>query len=357
MLRLLYLPEESVTEAWHSVRSTLGILRAALCLGCTHIVNGCVEYLEAVPWEEAEEDEILEVIPSLGPRAEPVLARLQPVEPIVRNRVFLSALRLATSRNPCEPKSTAQEQLDYMLTDDDDLPLVKPDGQIKVEIQKCMDDLFVRFSDGLSSTLRKPEDSFEASEVQLLGDLADLVWACRVLPKLDMMKGFVHEWYTVSDEVLRLVGYERLASCAGVMKLKVIEVAARVLEAVAYGTVILPAPKRLRLVKTWLPFVRKTKPELDVEADGEKEGEKENQGVCKMDAELCQSIESAFVSLVLALPSGDQADILADWLKDDQVRFPDLSEAFEVWCYRSKKAKRRLSLGLSGSATGTALSH
>jgi hypothetical protein len=65
-----------------------------------------------------------------------------------------------------------------------------------------------------------------------------------------------------------------------------------------------------------------------------------------MDEDLCQSIEGAIISLVLALPSNDQADILADWMEADQVSYPDLSEAFEVWCYRTKSAKRRLAEGL-----------
>jgi hypothetical protein len=62
-----------------------------------------------------------------------------------------------------------------------------------------------------------------------------------------------------------------------------------------------------------------------------------------MDADLCQNIESAMVSMILALPSGDQSDILSEWmLNADQFRYPDLTEAFEMWCYRSKTAIRRL---------------
>ena len=35
---------------------------------------------------------------------------------------------------------------------------------------------------------------------------------------------------------------------------------------------------------------------------------------------------------------------------------PDLSEAFEVWCYRTKSAKRRLVEGLDGHGDGAASS-
>nr|DAD48363.1 TPA_asm: hypothetical protein HUJ06_018300 [Nelumbo nucifera] len=117
-------------------------------------------------------------------------------------------------------------------------------------------------------------------------------------------------------------------------QLKVIEVAAKVLEAIAYGNVILPAAKRLQVVKLWLPFVRGINliwwktiiPPITV------------------DGELWQSLESAFVSIILALPSGDQAEILSEWLGCEYIQYPDLTEAFEVWCYRSKVAKRRFTL-------------
>lgn len=50
----------------------------------------------------------------------------------------------------------------------------------------------------------------------------------------------------------------------------------------------------------------------------------------KMSEDLCQCIERAIVSLVSALSSNDQAEILADWIIAEQVKYPDLSEAFEI---------------------------
>ncbi|KAK9290802.1 hypothetical protein L1049_008980 [Liquidambar formosana] len=93
------------------------------------------------------------------------------------------------------------------------------------------------------------------------------------------------------------------------------------------------------MVKVWLPFVRDTKPSINsVTTDGE------NALAFKFYGELWQSLESAFVSIILALSSGDQAEILTDWLGNVHIQFPDLNGAFEVWCYWSKVAKRRLSL-------------
>ena len=75
---------------------------------------------------------------------------------------------------------------------------------------------------------------------------------------------------------------------------------------------------------------------------------------CKIDGEIWQALESSFVSIILALPSSDQAEILTEWLSKNGV-YPDLTEAFEVWCYRSKVAKRRLGL-VGGEDDGKGMS-
>ncbi|KDP36110.1 hypothetical protein JCGZ_08754 [Jatropha curcas] len=161
-------------------------------------------------------------------------------------------------------------------------------------------------------------------------------WASQIVSKLEIMFEFVYSWVDSSDKILQVVEQACTAVEIIEIKLKVIEVAAKVLESKGYGTVILPTAKRHHMVKVWLPFVRVTKPFIDsVTTNYEDTG-------LKIDAEQWQSLESSFVSIVLALPSGDQAEILTEWLGNEHIRYPDFTEAFEVWCYRSKVAKRRL---------------
>jgi hypothetical protein len=47
------------------VNNALGMLRVATKLGCDAIVSKCAQYLEAVPWEENEEEEILKTLPGI----------------------------------------------------------------------------------------------------------------------------------------------------------------------------------------------------------------------------------------------------------------------------------------------------
>lgn len=332
LVKSLYLTEASLLNSWDSVRSTLGVLQVAVALRCKSIVKSCIHYLEAVPWEDNEECEILKVVSRLGSMAMPILARIQPVDLVATRRVFISAIRFATSIDgPCPPlgdevRTSAQEQVEYMLTDDEDVPLVTVDDEVKLETKAGMSKAFSSFERVLSE--------FE-SEGIILQSLSNLEWLCSIVLKMGLMSDFVSKWIDISEKALHII--EKDESSMWGSKVKLIQVTSKVLDAVGYGNVILPAPRRVKLLKTWFPFVRKVKPILDSMITEDAEFGH------KMEEDMWQSVEGAMVSLVSALPSNDQAEILAEWMNGaEQLRYPDLSEVFEVWCFRSKSAKRRL---------------
>lgn len=326
-----------------SVKNALGILRAAVELGCPEIVSTCVDYLEAVPWEESEEEEILKIIPGMGSQAEPILARLQPVNSSAVVKIFVSAIRFATSSPPFsmnDLKTSAQEQLEYMLTEDDDTPLLTADDAIKTEAKQCVDRLLTRFVNLIDSLLGDAE--VEKMELTLPTFLSDLSWASQIVTKLEISSNFVLTWVDTSARILEVTA----KSLQLKIQSKVVEVVAKVMEVIGYGTVILPTLKRVGMVKLWLPFVRDVRFSVDSVASDDESGL-----MLKSDGELWQSLESAFVSIILTLPSSDQAEILTEWLEDKQIQYPDLTEAFEVWCYRSKVARRRLALADGNNQT------
>ncbi|XP_057519357.1 BTB/POZ domain-containing protein At3g05675 isoform X2 [Amaranthus tricolor] len=343
LLRLLYVASDSlISESWHGVRNTLGILQVAVDLGCPRIVSSAVEYIEAVPWEEAEEEEILRTIPAIGPIANPILARLQPVDQGAIWRIFVSAIRFATSSPPLSQrdlKFSVQEQLEYMLAEDDDAPLVKLCDEVKLEARECIERLLTRFSALLESLSNERESTIEGEEFELVYVyVSDLSWACQICSKLEIMREMVKSWSETSDTIVKLIEKASSKTDTLKLKLKVIEVVAKVLEAIGYGNVVLPTPKRLEMVKVWLPFARVTKPMVDMTTPDTEEDNSRPKIVC----EVWQTLESALVSIILALPAGDQAEILTEWLDNQHIIYPDLTEAFEVWCHRSKVARKRL---------------
>lgn len=344
LLKCLYLPAASLLDSWDSVRSALGVLQVAAALRCESIVQSCIQFLEATPWEDGEQDEIVVVVSRLGPTAMPILARIQPVDLVATRSVFISAIRFATSIDgPFPPfgdelRTSAQEQVEYMLGDDEDMSLITTDNEVKLEIGIGLSKKFSLFERELPSLLES--DMCKVAEGNVVQILSDLDWMCNILLKMGLMDDFVSKWIEISEKALQIIEDKKLEYVMWGLKVKLIEVTSKVLDAVGYGNVILPAPRRVQLLKSWLPFLRKLKPILDLMTN------KDTDFRYKMDDDLSQSIEGAIVSLVSALPANDQADILGDWMNTGQLRYPDLSEAFEIWCFRSKSAKRRLVGGL-----------
>ncbi|KAK8969024.1 BTB/POZ domain-containing protein [Platanthera guangdongensis] len=320
------------------------LLTAGVRPACT----SCVRYLEAVPWDEKEEEEILKIVPALGDSATAILARIQPVDPNATKNVLISAIHFATSAERSFPpfvagelKISAQEQVEYMLLEDNNACYVTVDEEVRSEARTGLGKLLANLEAELSAIP-------VVSEQRVVRCLTDLEWMCSILTKMDMMSDFVASWAEISDRVLAVVEDDKYSSGLWEVKVKVIELVGKALDAVGYGSVVLPAASRVRFVTTWLPYLRKMKPMLDSMSEGDESF------AHKLDGDLCQNIEGAIVSLILALPGGDQADILGEWMqRTEELKFPDLSEAFEIWCYRTKTAKRRLLLGLNGMGNPT----
>jgi len=352
MLKLMYLPRESVIDSFDSVKSAVGVLRASNSLGCELVTKSCIEYIEAASWDEKEEEEILEVARTLGSKAVSLLARLQaPSADTVKN-VFISAIRFATCmESPFPPflddlKTSAQEQIDFMIHEDDDTALVTTDEDVKSVVQEGLRKLLGALRTALDLLCTEFDQSPDQAEQRILCSLADIDWIANLLAKIEMMHDFVSCWSEISDYVLSVVQDKKYISGLWAVKAKLIEVTGKALDAVGYGSVVLPSSSRVHILKTWLPYIQMTKRFLDENS--------KNETSLQMDSDLSQNIESAIVSIVLALPSDDQADILSEWMKQaEQFRYPDLTEAFEVWCYRSKTAKRRLAGGLNGGSNPT----
>lgn len=344
VLKLLYLPSESILESFGSVKSAVGVLRASTTLRCEHITRLCIEYLESASWDEKEEEEILEAARSLGSEGVPLLARLQaPSTDTVKN-VFVSAMRFATSlESPFPPflgdlTTSAQEQIDFMLHEGDDPALVTMDEDVRSVVREGLTKLLSTLRAGLDLLASEFDELPEQAEQRIMRSLVDIDWMATVLTKIEMMNEFVSGWSEISCLVISVVQDKKYSSGLWAVKAKLIEVTGKALDAVGYGSVIIPSTSRVHLLKTWIPYIRTTKHLLD--------GKTEDEAFPQMDADFCQNIESAMVSMVLALPSSDQSDILSEWMMNaDQFRYPDLTEAFEMWCYRSKTAIRRLKGG------------
>ncbi|KAF3331979.1 BTB/POZ domain-containing protein [Carex littledalei] len=326
-IRLIYKPQPC---HWYGVRGTLGILLAAVHLGLHKIALCCTDYLESVPWDETDEEDILRYVPPLGLKYERILSRLRPVDLPPVTQIFLSAFRFATSapnKLKTEAKKSYQEQIEYLLTDDDDSPLISVNNNdvLKCEVKNCVIELMKYFGNLVMAGVSFETDQ-ECSVV-----VSDILWVCQILTKLDMMRVIVPIWVDLSSKMEKLV--DTFVGEEFETRLKVVEITNKVLESINFGNVILPPEIRFDLVKIWIPILQRTK--------GWMEDDKRTEN---FDGEIFQTLELGLVSVILTLPSEWQAEILSKWFASENVQYPDLLEVFEVWCFRAKSAKRRFGL-------------
>ncbi|KAL9434647.1 hypothetical protein AB3S75_029320 [Citrus x aurantiifolia] len=226
LLRLLYLPSDLLLESLVSVKSAVEILQLAVQFDCEEITKVCVQYLEAIPWEDKEEEIILKAVSKLGQVAMPILARIQPVDLKATKNVFVSAVRFATSiGGPGPPfvddlKTSAQEQVEYMLTKDAETPLVTADDEVKSVMKMGLSQICSSFEKGLSSLLLEPDLTSGTLEDKIMHGVSDVEWISNILPKMDLMKDFVSSWAEISSKILVVVEDKKLDSSMWGLKTK-----------------------------------------------------------------------------------------------------------------------------------------
>ena len=163
---------------------TTGILLAAVRLGLHKIALCCTDYLESAPWDETDEEEILRYVPPLGIEYEQILSRLRPVDLPPVTQIFLCAFRFATSapnKLKIEAKKSYQEQIEYLLTeDDDDSPLISVtnnDDVLKCKVENCVIELMKYFGNLVMAGV-----SFE-TDLECRVVVSDILWVCQILTK------------------------------------------------------------------------------------------------------------------------------------------------------------------------------
>jgi hypothetical protein len=305
-----------------------GILLASIHLGLHKITLSCTDYLESAPWDETDEEEILRYVPPLGSKYERILSRLQPIDLPPVTHIFLSAFRFATSapaKLKIEAKKSYQEQIEYLLTEDDDSPLISitSNDVLKCEVKNCVIELMKYFGSLVESRVSSETD-------QEFVVISDILWVCQILIKLDMMGVIVPFWVDLSSKIEKLL--DTFIGKGEELVLKVVEITSKVLESINIGNCIIPPEQRFHFVKIWIPILQRTKVWI------------EEQKAESFDEENFQTLEVGLVSVILTLPSDWQAEILSQWFASKNVHYPDLLEVFEVWSYRAKSAKRRFGL-------------
>jgi hypothetical protein len=160
-------------------------------------------------------------------------------------------------------KTSAQEQIDFMIHEDEDTALVTMDADVKSVVQEGLRKLLSGLRTELDLLSAEFDQSPDQAEQRILCSLADIDWISNFLTKIEMMHDFVSGWSKISDHVLSVIQDKKYSSSLLAVRVKLTDVTGKALDAVGYGSVVLPASSRVHFLKTWLPYIQMTKFLLD----------------------------------------------------------------------------------------------
>lgn len=191
----------------------------------------------------------------IGLEVELVFVCLQLVDLFVVVGIFLFGFRfviLFLFQFLCDIKVFVQEQIEYMIIEDDDVSLLIVDEVIKFEVKECVKSFFVRFFQCLEEVSSK-------NGLFLKMVVSDLLWVFQILIKMEMVRDFVVIWVEMFEKLVKVVEVMEMVVEMVEIRVKVIEVISKVVEVIGYGIVILLIVKWFQMVKLWFFFVREIK--------------------------------------------------------------------------------------------------
>ncbi|KAL3677669.1 hypothetical protein R1sor_020625 [Riccia sorocarpa] len=327
-IQLLYVPNRVKHTCFVDIQDALNILEVAAELLFHDCVVACMRYLESVPWPPGQESVIRSCVSNLHLQpSEDLRARLcepegiHDVKPVdIMQGVLGELLTLVTNGAP----SKAREITERVLL---------------ANVQSSTSSAFANVNEVV--LFKELQGNLEILKVQLRKFANFFSWNGHQLNvACSALRWILDELFTlhIADEAVRMFSEEK--ELAQLMVLRIYQnpftetlffILVRMLQALQKGEVLSPRSVRLTLLTTWLPVVAK------LGNDNDSFGHEETQ----------KNLEDGLGAVVETLPMVDQEIIFRIWIGaclKSRRSWPDLSEAFELWCNKLRQAHRETDL-------------
>lgn len=314
------------------VPSATALLPIASELLYDDCISYCVRFLEAVPWTEEEEREVVKLVPFLqqGEAAE-LLARISPVKGSALEDMLNGLIFTATHShlNGATVKAFVAKLLrDYSSRDAVRLVL---DNAFATSLKSVKDSL-EEFS---SPNLRGGDhDEIEAMQRMNLHTAVvngrHLLWLIERMIELKVADTAVKEWSeqaTFAANLHRTFRDDAWRNIAPGLPALVLRCTCRLANAVASGSILAQREVRMKLVKDWLPVVIACKDNVSPIPSSQKF--------------LYQELEDVFLQIISTLPMLDAQGLLQQCLNLATRNVDDcthLVSAFNTWFRRASHA-------------------
>ncbi|GLU11715.1 hypothetical protein SLE2022_284400 [Rubroshorea leprosula] len=303
------------------VNKVLALLKVSAAIMFDVGIMSCLEYLEAVPWSEDEEEKIISHLTELDlhDSATEVLQRVssEPSTSARADDIFLKLLGGVLQAKDDKARREMKALISRLLRED------SPDNENRLDVSRnilyhlchrCISSLVLSLSEASG------KDDNRRDRGALMADIAreadNLQWIVDILIDKRMADEFVKLW---ADQKELAVLHSKIPT---MYRHEISRITAQLCIAVGRGQILVPKDTRFSLLSTWLEalyddfgWMRRASRSIDKKL-----------------------IEDGLSQTVLTLPLRQQQLILLNWFdrflnKGDDC--PNIQRAFEVWWRRT----------------------
>lgn len=315
-LRLMYCKDLRRKLMREDVPKVLGILKVSAAIGFDAGVLSCLEYLEAAPWAEDEEEKVASLLSELhleGIGASEVLKRVsldvtaQMEENINENEVLLKLLNVVLEGKDEKARREMKGLVSKMLRENANHNDLRKESLYSA-CDGCLQRLCQHFLQAAASNLQ------DVSQIARQAD--NLHWILDILIDRQIAEDFLKTWASQSE---MSNAHSRVPP---VHRFEISRVTARLFVGIGKGQLLASKDVRCLLLQTWLvPFyddfgwMRRASKGLDRHL-----------------------IEDGLSSTILTLPLSWQQEILLAWFDrflNSGEDCPNIQRGFEVWWRRA----------------------
>ncbi|KAK8599822.1 hypothetical protein V6N13_060362 [Hibiscus sabdariffa] len=315
-LRLMYCKDLRKMLMREDVSNVLGILKVSAAIGFDAGVLSCLEYLEAAPWTEDEEEKVASLLAEL--RLESVGAGevLKRVSVEVTNgidsgdneRVLLKLLHVVLQGKDEKARREMKELILKMLRENPSQNDLRKESLYSA-CNGCLELLRHHFLQAASSDLR------DVNQINRQAD--NLHWILDILIDRQIAEDFLKSWASQSELS------ESHSKVPAIHRFEISRVTARLFVGIGKGQLLASKEVRYLLLQTWLvPFYDDFRWMMRRASKG-------------LDRHL---IEESLSNTILTLPLSLQQDILLTWFDrflNSGEDCPNIQRGFEVWWRRA----------------------
>ncbi|RWW34300.1 hypothetical protein GW17_00000937 [Ensete ventricosum] len=324
---LMYQGDPRRSLASEDVDKVLGLLKVSVDIKFDDGILACLDYLEAIPWSEAEEEKVVSTLGKLQIQqvCEPIRGILQrvSVEPstsVNTDSIYLGILDGVLQAKDKKARRDMKALIARLLREDVDQSNMHCN---KIEISretlyrlchKCLDCLLQLLSEAANF------GEGQGDRASLMGEVAreadNVQWLVDILINKRIADEFVAVWADQSE----LSTWHSKIPC--MYRFEISRITAQLCIAIGRGQILVSKDTKISLLRTWLEALYEDFSWM--------------KRACRVfDKKL---IEDGLSATILTLPMAEQQEILLRWFdcflsKGDNC--PNIQRAFEVWWRRA----------------------